>query len=191
MTETANKLETVQANLRQQMGMWVTLRRHSWTPGMPGVGGGASTMADPRRYCCNEDLVLRHGRAFTRAEPRFATIPKTCFVRAYEIAMRGGEGWIYCEGYALNPRCPVAVGHAWLTRADTPDLAHELAWDWGDSSDTAYYGMAFDMAYVRKVHVSSKRRFYSVLDHWWGRNSYPLLSGDVRIEDVMWKGTNG
>lgn len=186
MTATSEKLEAVQAALRQQMEMFVLARRTVWAEGLADV--------DKLRYVCNEDLVLKHGRTFTRAHSPFVPMPKACFSRSYDIATRKAnpKGWIYCEGYAIAPKCPMAVNHAWLTRADTPDLAYEVAWDWGGAEDTVYFGMAFEADYVRKVHYASKRQFYSVLDHWWGANSYPLLTGEVKIEDVMWKGeSNG
>lgn len=173
----ASELEAAQANLRSQLEMHVNFRR---------------TMVDgdwPHPYLCNEDLVLRQGRAFVRApKPPVQVIPKACFALAYRLATKRDSKWIYCEGYAVNPRfCGMAVNHAWVTRADDPGLAYELAWPFGSAEDTAYYGMALDAAFVKRTHLSSKRQYFSVLDDWW--ENYPLLTGEVKIEDVMWKGT--
>ena len=39
--------------------------------------------------------------------------------------------------------------------------------------------------YVREIYLSSKCKYYGVLDAWWIHS--PLVTGETPIEDVMWK----
>lgn len=174
-----SELAAAQANLRAQLEMHINFRRTM-------VGESF-----PYPYLCNEDLVLKHGRSFFRASRSpVSAIPKACFHQAYRLATRKGSKWIYCEGYAVSPSfCGMAVPHAWVTSPVYPELAYELAWPFGNANNTAYYGIAFDAAYVRKMHLASERLYYSVLDTWWADPDYPLITGETKVEDVMWKGT--
>ena len=55
---------------------------------------------------------------------------------AYRLAMRRKSPWIYTEGYAVGS-VGLAVHHAWVTRADEPGVAYDLAWE-----DTSEIGRA-------------------------------------------------
>jgi hypothetical protein len=139
-----------------------------------------------RRFLCIEDLVLQHGTVFRRAvlPPPVEPLHQACFQQSYRLATRKGARWVYCEGYALSKAVGLGVLHAWVTRADKPGDAYDLAWDYGTRKDTAYLGIPFRPEYVREVHHASKREMFSVLDAWWMH--YPLITGETRVEDVMW-----
>jgi hypothetical protein len=131
-------------------------------------------------YSSIEDFVLKHGTMYTKAQSsRFIPRPKECFGRAYTVATRKGSPWIYVEGYAVNSNVGLPVPHAWVTQADTPGEAFELAWD---DADSVYLGIAFRPEYVRQVHIASKRKNYSVLDAWW--IDFPLISGVQDLAEV-------
>ena len=132
-------------------------------------------------YICIEDLLLQRGRWYTHQAAPYQPFPRACYDRAYDHATRRRSRWIYCEGYGLNPRVPLPTAHAWITRADAPGRAFELAWE--DAAGAAYIGIPFRADYVRKVHRASKYKSYSVLDAWWLH--YPLLSGETPLESVV------
>jgi hypothetical protein len=81
--------------------------------------------------------------------------------------------------------CGLPVQHAWVTRADEPGEAYEMAWR--HHANAAYFGIAFKPEYVRHVFETSGKETYSVLDAWW--MDYPLVTGKTAIEEVMWTPT--
>jgi hypothetical protein len=115
--------------------------------------------------------------------PSLLAARHTSQCRGYQLAGRKGSRWIYVEGYAVNPGCPLAVPHAWLTRADTPEQAYDVAWD--AAGDAEYLGIPFQMDYVRHVYRASKKRELGVLEAWW--LGYPLVTGATAVEDVIWQ----
>jgi hypothetical protein len=166
---TDTNLETA---LRKQLQQMVDLRRTGVWPKPP----------DGVRFLCVEDMVLQHGRIYKAAPTNWHPIPRACFHLAYERAVRPRKSeWIYVEGYAARPTLGIVVQHAWLTRADTPQLAYDTAWD--DNAEAIYLGIPVQAAYVRKCHRSSKHGYYSAFDTWW--LGHPLLTGKVRIEDIQ------
>ena len=135
------------------------------------------------RFSCNEDLLLKFGSEYRYGENLGYPIPKACYHQAYSRSVRKNSPWIYVEGMAWRPGVIMPVNHAWVTRADTPGVAYELAWN-GDNAGAVYIGIQFSREYMRKCHLASKAsRLYSVLDTWW--MDYPLLSGVDKIEEVM------
>lgn len=140
-------------------------------------------------YACAEDLILRHGRTFHRYDgpPPVTPIPRACFQMAYQLCCaRKKSPWVYCEGFALN-NIGLVAHHAWVTPRDHPGDAYDLAWAEERHQDAAYFGCMFKPEFVRETHKSSGRlpvKMFSVLDTWW--IDYPLLTGEVKVEDVLW-----
>lgn len=161
-------------DLREQLEMTVKLRQ---------------TMMKPRdvRFIGSEDLVLKMGAEYPRYEgPQKPTIPRACYANSYRLATRRGSRWIYCEGFAVHDRMPLAVPHAWVTPIGNPGEAHDRTW--ADARGALYIGIAFQTAYIRKVWrapASRKMDSFCVLDCWWLH--WPLLTGEHKIEDVIWK----
>jgi hypothetical protein len=141
----------------------------------------------PYPFVSIEDFVLRHGIVFERSreQPPIPPIPKACFYQSYVLSQRIRR-WIYCEGYALTSHSlGIAVHHAWVVRDDDPTQAVDLAWEDGTRDDTTYLGIPFRPDFVRSTYkASGRRRLYNVLDTPWV--NYPLLTGETRIEDVIW-----
>lgn len=142
------------------------------------------------RFWGNEDLVLQWGTAFTKSpeEPPGKRIPKTCYDSSYKAANRRGGKWVYCEGFGIQRGLSLAMPHAWVARpGDLTDVlpgAHDLAWE----DDAVYLGIPFRQEYVRKVRLapmSRKLNNFAVLDCWWLQ--WPLLTGEVKVEDVIWR----
>ena len=157
-------------SLRQQLEQAVAARRH-----FHGTPAGF-------RFACIEDLVLQFGRVFTPRQSPFAPTAKHCFWRSYQQATRKRSPWVYVEGYGARPKAlSLSMHHAWVTRADDPTGAYDLAWD--DPFDCAYIGIPLRASYVRHCHMASKRLWTSALDTFW--MGYPLLSGEDRIEDAI------
>jgi hypothetical protein len=139
--------------------------------------------APPTRFSCIEDLVLRHGRTYTAGRAVHEPVPRACFCRFYKLAGRKGSRWIYVEGYAASAGCRMVMPHAWLTRADTPGRAYDVAWS--DAAEGAeYLGIPFRMDYVRRVYHASKRRQFGVLEAWW--LGFPLVTGETPVEEVTY-----
>jgi hypothetical protein len=159
--------------IRNELQTYVNLRRHS---GM---------VSGEHRYDGIEDFVLQNGRAYQPAKSPHSPMPRGCYQMAHRRAGHAGSPWIYVEGYAVHPLTSLAVPHAWLTRADQPDRAYDVAWKWEYSQGAEYLGIPFRFAYVRQVFLASKRQYYGVLEAWWMH--FPLITGEQRIEDVIWK----
>jgi hypothetical protein len=135
----------------------------------------------PCRFCNAEELILRHGRAFTAGRFPYTPVARACFAQSYRFSTRARSRWIYVEGFALRSGVPFPVHHAWLTRADTPQTAYDTAWN--DSEDSIYLGIPFKTKYVRQAfHLSGKTQ-YSVLQAYW--SGFPLLTGKDSIEEAM------
>jgi hypothetical protein len=48
------------------------------------------------------------------------------------------------------------MAHAWVTRADTPEAAYEVAWEYNEG--VQYLGIPFRTDYVKEVYLASKRQ---------------------------------
>ena len=137
------------------------------------IGPAFSTIAD---------LVLKHGRPYTR-QP----LPKrewqkemgACFGNALWAAKT--RRYIYVEGYAIGT---LGSGrpqhHAWLTDPDNPIVAYDPTWGQGGA---AYFGIPFRLEYLLKTQAESGHP--GVLDTW--ELGWPLVSGKHRIEDAIWR----
>ena len=137
------------------------------------------------RFQTNEELILRHGRVFPRAKTAPALrIPKACFQLSYRMATKLRSQWVYCEGFAISRRLGLAIHHAWATPADGSGEAFDSAWDDG-LGDSCYLGIPFTVDFIKITRKQSKWQYYSVLDSFW--NDFPLLTGAVKIENVIWK----
>jgi len=137
------------------------------------------------RFACIEDLILQHGSEYILSHVKHPAQPSGCFARAYRLATRYPHRWIYVEGYALAPGVPIPLQHAWVSPVDSPGTAVELAWGKPNQAP-AYLGVPFKPSYIKSVFIASKRQWLSALDTFWLR--YPLITGKVRIEDVIYKG---
>jgi hypothetical protein len=162
--------------LHQQMAAHIEFRR------LCGTNEGL-------RFLCIEDLVKQHGTVFHRSRKRGPTppVPRLCFAQSYRMATRKGSKWIYCEGYAVCANSiGLAVNHAWVMDPREPGEAYDLAWPRDQTrEESAYIGIPFRPEFVRDTHLASGRDMFSVLDTWWLH--YPLLTGKVAIEDVIWR----
>jgi len=125
------------------------------------------------------DLVLQHGRLFTRkALPRgqWLCTPQACYANALSAALT--DGWAYVEGFATPRRGALAVLHAWVINPKNPAVAYDPTWPWGHE----YFGIPFRLDYVLGVH--GKTGHPGVLDAW--ELGWPLLRGEDRIADALW-----
>jgi hypothetical protein len=125
-------------------------------------------------------LVARYGRAYTiRPLPRgrWSREPQACYANALNAAIAGK--WVYVEGFAIPKPGSLAVLHAWVTNPHNSDVAYDPTWRAGRE----YFGIPFRLDYVLRMCESTGHP--GVLDVW--ELGWPLLRGDDRIEDVIWK----
>jgi len=161
-------------NLLSQLQTWVTMHKNL-------VAEGKGQFKDwPHPYVDMHDIVLQHGQQYHPGPQIYYPIPKACFHLSYNRSTRKNSGWQYVEGFAVHHKTGLAVNHAWIVRPGT-NIVCDLAWE--AHPGNAYLGIAFDHAYVRKMHLASKRQYYSVLDAWWA--DHPLLTGQHKIQDVI------
>ena len=128
------------------------------------------------------DLVLRCGRSYNiqplpAPRTQWSTISQACYANALHAAMTCK--WVYVEGYAIPRRGRLAIPHAWVTDPCDPAVAHDPTWRTGRE----YFGIPFKLEYVLRLHERTGRP--GVLDAW--ELGWPLLRGDDRIEEIMWK----
>lgn len=161
-------------DLRRGLELMVRMRREMRNP---------TNWQRGLRYHGTEDLILQHGTVYRRATRRPPThpIPKACFHQSYRLAARKGSKWIYVEGFATSPDAiGIPVLHAWLTTAETPGEAYDVAWTHPEAD---YIGIPFDPGFVKAMRKRLGQ--YSVLDAW--QIGYPLLTGEIAVADVIWK----
>ena len=126
------------------------------------------------------ELVARHGRAYTiRPLPRgwWPSEPQACYANSLHAAI--GRKWVYVEGFAIPKPGSLAVPHAWVTNPHDSGVAYDPTWRAGRE----YFGIPFRLDYVLRMCGSTGHP--GVLDIW--ELGWPLLRGDDRIEDVIWK----
>jgi hypothetical protein len=126
------------------------------------------------------DLVVQHGRAYTiRPLPQglWSREPQACYANALHAAI--AREWVYVEGFAIPKPGSLAVLHAWITNPRNPEVAYDPTWRAG----CEYLGIPFRLDYV--LRMCERTGHPGVLDIW--ELGWPLLRGDDRIEDVMWK----
>ena len=126
------------------------------------------------------ELVARHGHPYTiRPLPRgrWSREPQACYANALHAAIV--RKWVYVEGFAIPKSGGLAVMHAWVTNPHHSGVAHDPTWRDGRE----YFGIPFRLDYV--LRMCEKTGHPGVLDVW--ELGWPLLRGDDRIEDVIWK----
>ena len=126
------------------------------------------------------ELVARHGHPYNirpLPEGRWSREPQACYANALQAAI--ARQWVYVEGFAIPKRGSLAVLHAWVTNPRNPLVAHDPTWRTGRE----YFGIPFKIEYV--LQMQEKAGYPGVLDLW--ELGWPLLRGDDRITDVMWK----
>ena len=126
------------------------------------------------------ELVVRHGRPYTihsLPRGRWSREPQACYANALQSAL--GRKWVYVEGLAIPKRGSLAVLHAWVTNPENSGVAYDPTWRAGRE----YFGIPFTLEYVLRMWKSTGHP--GVLDVW--ELGWPLLRGDDRIEDVIWK----
>ena len=103
--------------------------------------------------------------------------PQACYANALYAAI--GRKWVYVEGFAIPKAGSLAVLHAWVTNPHDSGVAYDPTWRAGRE----YFGIPFRLDYVLRMCKSTGHP--GVLDI--GELGWPLLRGDDRIEDVIWK----
>lgn len=104
-----------------------------------------------------EELVLTHGRPFTPA-PLPEDIEPMTMKECYRNALTFGfdrRDLTYCEGFALHPKFPMPVPHAWL--ADGAGVVVDPTWEEG----AAYFGIP--MRKTSALAIVSGRGVWGVL----------------------------
>jgi len=131
-------------------------------------------------FATTRELVVRHGRAYIiRPLPRgrWSHEPQACYANALHAAI--ARKWVYVEGFAIPKSGGLAVLHAWVSNPQNSGVAYDPTWRAGRE----YFGIPFRLDYV--LRMCEKSGHVGVLDVW--ELGWPLLRGEDRIEDVMWK----
>ena len=121
-------------------------------------------------YSCFEEFVLKNGKQFKNHQDqhiRYGRM-KECYRNAYRFAE--AKSLIYVEGYATFSGIGLPVLHAWC--ADKEGNVYDPTWKKGDE----YYGVPFDMSFVRKTILRTKK--FGVIDNW--EMGFPLLTGKAK-----------
>ena len=132
-----------------------------------------------RPYANFEDFVLLNGRHFNvipypaKYKRRTAYL-KACFLNTYKLADKYPD-LKYVEGYAKAERVCGGL-HAWVV--DPSGNVIDPTWQ---NDATEYYGVIFNMDYVRRV--LNQKKEYGVIDNW--KNQWALLDGT----ETEWKVT--
>jgi hypothetical protein len=113
-------------------------------------------------------LLLQYGAEYPDRRPApWRGTPKACYANAQYLVKRR-PGWRYVEGYAT---ALVPIEHAWCLNPDGQVIDPTLE----QASD--YFGVAIDMAVVRRIRRLPGGRSYSVLFAWWKwKRIYPELA---------------
>jgi len=105
-------------------------------------------------YSGIEGLLLRHGVEFHGAKvPEGAPegIAKECFRDAFYQVHEDPERYVYCEGYALDPKLGLPVHHGWVWDKETEKVI-DITWLAGvknrNMEACVYLGIPFTFAYV-------------------------------------------
>lgn len=101
-----------------------------------------------------------------------------CYGNALKAARSGR--YIYVEGYATSRENGLPHHHAWVTDPANPVVAFDPTWG---NAGIEYFGIPFQLEYIL---MASKRSGHpGVLDAW--DVGWPLVSGQDRIEEAIWR----
>lgn len=132
-------------------------------------------------FATMRELVLKHGRPFDiqpLPNDKWQRDDGACYANALKAAQT--RRYVYVEGYAVaEGRSELAKLHAWVTDPQNPTVAFDPTWGHGRE----YFGIPFRLEYVVGLHDALGHP--GVIDAWELR--WPLLSGEHRIEDVIWR----
>lgn len=102
--------------------------------------------ADERSFGPSTAL-LRYGQGFRSSGVKPAWLrpgrKRDCFNNAATVAHARSDVF-YTEGYALEPRLPIPIQHAWLVDAS----GEVIDPTWENAKDNVYFGIAFDRDFV-------------------------------------------
>lgn len=121
------------------------------------------------KYSCIEEFVLKNGKAFSGFEKVKRGRQKECFKNAFYLADYNPD-LQYVEGYATFSNIGLPVLHAWCVK---DGKVYDPTWKNGNE----YFGVVFDLSYVRKTILARKR--FGVIDNF--EHQFPLLSGKETI----------
>ena len=119
-----------------------------------------------------------HGCGCTiRPRGSWSRAPKACYANVLHAAIARKS--VYVEGFATPKPGSLAVLHARVNNLHNSGVAYDLTWRDGHE----YFGIPFRLDYV--LRMCERAGHPGVLDIW--ELGWPLVRGDDRIEDVMWK----
>lgn len=120
---------------------------------------GQVTSQPPTPYRHNTyTVVLAHGIPKFCTKNRWPGVHrgrlKACFQNAAHLSLTDPDRWIYTEGYAVRPSLTFTVGlHAWVLDAHHDYRVVDPTWR--DTADSAYLGVPFTDAYLRRSLLDS------------------------------------
>lgn len=119
-------------------------------------------------YSCFEEFVLKNGREFSNHQKKKIKRGKMkeCFRNAFHYAC--DFDLIYVEGFATFSGLALPVLHAWCV--DKEGNVFDPTWKEGDE----YYGVPFEMDYVRKTILQRKK--FGIIDNY--EQGFPLLKSE-------------
>ena len=128
-----------------------------------------------------DHFVLTHGREWG---PRIAvpdgapSTDKECFNNAASMVLDGRyKGLTYVEGYAT---AMLPLHHAWVVDVDGQVI--DPTWD--DHPDAEYFGVAFDVEYVRREVLRTET--WGVLWEHDARPNLPLMGDQAEGWEARW-----
>lgn len=86
-------------------------------------------------------FLLAHGNFYDPAPlpPEIKLGEKReCYMNAALLATEYPDRFMYCEGYAVSPVAPLAIGHAWVLDMANDNAVVDNTWEDG----MAYFGVA-------------------------------------------------
>lgn len=116
------------------------------------------------KYVGIEDIVLRHGVTMRRDVVGERKVkrgkPRECFGNAGHLVARYPDRYIYCEGYAIADKLPIAIHHGWVYDTETGMVIDPT---WGLDKEVCYVGVAFTRRFVHYCY--QEFGYYSLLDY--------------------------
>lgn len=155
-------MNAAEQQLKQHLEQWVELKKGR-------IVNGAA-------YHGVEDFLLQHG-VWYRAEmiPDYQGAQKACFGNAMLIAMV--RGYRYVEGYALAPKIPMPIHHAW--NLDKQGRLYDSTWM---NTALAYIGVEFSVGradnaiwFDDATVLDNPRNRFKILREPWAGENYNLV----------------